>query len=179
MSCETEMREYTNEDENDLTRAERDVRARAGDLDLDYASLSAISNVFRAANAIRNHMERQVLRDAALSWSSFVALFVLWVWGEMETAALAEECAVSKGTLTGVLNTLEKANLTSRSTHPKDGRRVLVKLTPSGKKLIAKIFPAFNHHESMIAARLSDAESRQLAHLLREVVRGVKEIDDV
>ncbi len=171
------MRTYDSRDEADLIKAEQDVRDGVGELDLDYPALAAVSNIFRAANAIRNHMERHVLRDADLSWSSFVALFVLWIWGDMETGHLADECGVSKGTLSGVLATLEKADLTARYDHPTDGRRVLVRLTPIGKRLIIKVFPAFNQHESQVAARLSDSETRQLAHLLREVMRGTKEAD--
>jgi MarR family transcriptional regulator, organic hydroperoxide resistance regulator len=172
------MRGYTSEDEADLIRAEQDVRNRVGELDIDFGSLAAISNIFRAANAVRNHMERNVLRNVDLSWSSFVVLFVLWVWGEMETGQLAEECAISKGTLTGVLTTLEKTTLVARAPHPIDGRRVLVKLTPTGKRLITKVFPLFNQQESRTASRLSDDETRQLAHLLREVVRGTKEAQE-
>jgi MarR family transcriptional regulator, organic hydroperoxide resistance regulator len=171
------MRAYTSVDESDFIHAEQDVRSRVGDLDLDYAALAAISNIFRAANAVRNHMERNVLRDVDLSWSSFVTLFVLWIWGEMETGRLAEECAVSKGTLTGVLSTLEKRKLAARKPHQSDGRRVLVRLTPGGKRLITKIFPAFNQHEAKATERLTDKETRQLAHLLREIVRGTKDAD--
>lgn len=171
------MRAYTSEDEEDLIRAEQVVRDRVGELNLDYAALAAISNIFRAANAVRNHMERNVLRNEDLSWSSFVVLFVLWVWGEMETAQLADECAVSKGTLSGVLTTLERSKLTIRKPHTSDRRRVLVRLTPAGRRLIARVFPAFNRHESMVMERLDDAQARQLAHLLREIMRGTKDAD--
>lgn len=171
------MRAYDSLDESDLIRAEQDVRARVGDLDLDYPALAAISNIFRAANLVRNHMEREVLRDADLSWSSFVALFVLWVWGEMETGRLADECGVSKGTLTGVLNTLEKGGLAQRGPHSTDGRRVVVQATPAGKRLIKKVFPIFNAHESRLTEALDDSETRQLAHLLRQVVRATRDLD--
>ena len=70
--------------------------------------MAAVSNIYRAANVIRNHMERQVLADEDLSWAAFTVLFVLWIWGDQQTRHLAAEAGVTKGTLTGVLKTLEK-----------------------------------------------------------------------
>ena len=65
--------------EQDLVQAERDIRARIGDSELDFAAMAAVSNIYRAANAIRHHMEQQVLADEDLSWAAFTVLFVLWV----------------------------------------------------------------------------------------------------
>src|SRR5262249_48940832 len=93
---------------SDLMQAERDIRARIGDRQLDFAAMAAVSNIYRAANVIRNHMERKVLADEDLSWAAFTVLFVLWIWGEQQTRDLAAEAGVTKGTLTGVLKTLEK-----------------------------------------------------------------------
>src|SRR5215813_7210204 len=47
----------------DLVRAERDIRGRIGEQPLDFAAMAAVSNIYRAANVIRNHMERKVLAD--------------------------------------------------------------------------------------------------------------------
>ena len=68
----------------DLVQAERDIRARAGDSELDFAAMAAISNIYRAANAIRNHMEQKVLAEDDLSWAAFTVLFVLWIWGDQQ-----------------------------------------------------------------------------------------------
>ena len=61
----------------DLVRAERDIRGRIGDQPLDFAAMAAVSNIYRAANVIRNHMERKVLADEDLSWAAFTVMFVL------------------------------------------------------------------------------------------------------
>ena len=52
---------FASDDAEDLVRAERDVRRAFDGLDLDLASLAAVSNIFRAATAVRNHMENGVL----------------------------------------------------------------------------------------------------------------------
>lgn len=153
-----------------VLEAERDIRARLGDQALDFEALLAVSNIYRAATAIRNRMEREVLGPAGLTWGGFTILFVLWIWGDRESAELAEDCGLAKGTLTGMVSTLERQDLVRRERHPRDGRRVIVKLEDKGTWTIENLFPDFNKHETMFTSRLTGDELRQLAHLLRTVV---------
>ena len=152
-----------------VLEAERDIRARLGDRQLDFEALLAVSNIYRAANAVRNRMEREVLGPVGLSWGGFTILFVLWVWGERETGQLADDCGLAKGTLSGMLATLEKTGLVARTRHPEDGRRVIVDLQPGGRDLIERVFPRFNAHETEFTAGLDDGERQELARLLRIV----------
>jgi DNA-binding MarR family transcriptional regulator len=158
-------------DRNDhvILEAERDIRTRLGDRPFDFEALLAVSNIYRAANAVRNRMEREVLAPAGLTWGGFTILFVLWIWGDRETGQLAEDCGLAKGTLSGMLATLEKTGLVHRSRHPEDGRRVLVTLLDGGSNTIEAVFPEFNRYEAKFTAELDDDERRELARLLRTV----------
>jgi len=158
----------------DLVRAERDIRERIGNQPLDFAAMAAVSNIYRAANVIRNHLERQVLADEDLSWAAFTVLFVLWIWGDQQTRHLADEAGVTKGTLTGVLKTLERRGLTRRRTHDEDGRLVLVSLEPKGAAMIERVFPAFNMGEATVSGDLTEQEKDKLAALLRKIIRSVE-----
>ena len=152
-----------------LLDAERDIQARLGDHPLDFVSLQAISNIYRAASAVRRRAEREVLADANLSWGGFTILWVLWVWGEMETARLASECDLAKGTLTGMVSTLEKQGLVARARVEADRRRVTVALTPDGLELIEDLFPRFNAFEGKMSGGMTDDQKRDLARFLRIV----------
>ena len=116
-----------------LAETERAAESRISGLELDMESLHVVSNLFRAANAVRNYMERDVLAPADLTWTAFVVMWVTWIWGTAETRVIAEETGVSKATLSGVLTTLEKRDLVTRTKSAEDGRLVLVELTPSGQ----------------------------------------------
>lgn len=116
-----------------------------------------------------------MLRGSDLTWTAFVVLWVVWVWGESETRHVAEEAGISKGTLTGVARTLESRGLLRRAGHPSDGRLVLLSLTDTGEDLMRRVFPAFNKEEAFVTAGLSDAECRTLAEGLRRVVLQVEE----
>jgi MarR family transcriptional regulator, organic hydroperoxide resistance regulator len=160
--------------ERDLVQAERDIRGRIAGQPLDFAAMAAVSNIYRAANVVRNHMERQVLVDEDLSWAAFTVLFVLWIWGDQQTRYLAEEAGVTKGTLTGVLKTLEKRGLARRRGHAGDGRLVLVSLEPKGLAVIERLFPAFNEGEARVSSVLTEDEKNQLASLLRKIIRSAE-----
>jgi MarR family transcriptional regulator, organic hydroperoxide resistance regulator len=160
--------------------AERDIAARFDELgvDADIDALSLVSNIYRAAAAIRRHMEQTVLTPEGLSWTAFVALWVLWIWGAMETRHLAAEAGVTKGTLTGVVDTLERRGLVTRTRSSDDRRMVSVALTAEGEALIARIYPAFNGEEARVAGLMTAAQRRATTAGLRDVVRGVPELDD-
>lgn len=163
--------------DEELVEAEHLIRDRMSGLDLDLLSLAAVSNVFRTATAVRNRMERDVLRPHRLSWSAFVVLFVLRIWGSQESRSLATEAGISGGTLTGVLDTLERKGLAMRQPVPEDRRRVEVALTPAGTKVVNDVMPAFNHEESLVTGDLTEDETATLASLLRRVLRTAEDLD--
>ena len=84
-----------------LLPAEQKIVDELGDLPLDFRAMWAISNVFRTSAAIRRHMESKVLAPDRLSWTAFVGLWVLWVWGEMEARDFAAAVGISRPTATG------------------------------------------------------------------------------
>jgi MarR family transcriptional regulator, organic hydroperoxide resistance regulator len=154
---------FASDDDGDQVRAERDVSVAFNELDLDLRSLAAVSNIFRAATAVRNHMESGVLAQHELSWSAFTALFVLRVWGDMDARTLAGEAGITAATLTGVMKTLENRGLLRRKADRLDGRRILVSLTPKGRAVIGDVMPAFNRHESLVTQALTETEQDDLA----------------
>jgi DNA-binding MarR family transcriptional regulator len=156
-----------------LAETERAVSERLHGLTLDMPAMTAVQNLYRAAGAIRNHLERSVLAPHGLTWTGWVVLWVVWIWEDIEARHVAAEAGISKGTLTGVLTTLEARGLLGRRTHPDDARRVLVKLTDHGEQLMSELFPEFNAQEAVVTAPLDPHERVQLAELLRAVVRGL------
>ena len=50
-----------------LTETERQVSERLSHMTLDFQAMAVTSNLFRAATAIRNHLERTVLAQHDLS----------------------------------------------------------------------------------------------------------------
>ena len=158
---------------DELLPAERKVLEALGDRSLDFRAMWAVSNLFRASAAIRRHMEANILAADRLSWTAFTGLWVLWVWGEMESRELAQAVGVSRPTATGVVTTLEGRGFVRRKKDPRDGRMVLVSLTPAGKRKIEQLFPRFNAEEVAVTSHLDAAQQDALASLLRSMSRAV------
>ncbi len=158
-----------------ITETEQAVQERLGGFALQREQMAAVANIHRAAAAVRQHLENSVLRPHDLTWTGFVVLWVLWIWGEAETWSVAEEAGVSKGTLTGIARTLESRHLVARASHPDDGRRVLLSLTPEGEELMERLFPSFNAEEAFVATPLSAEDCLRLANGLRAIVAQLEE----
>ena len=153
--------------------AERRIRQELGHLPLDFRAMAAVSNLFRASTAIRRHMEANVLAPDRLSWTSFVGLWVLWVWGEMEARNFAAAVGISRPTASGVLTTLERRGYVTRRRDDRDGRMVLISLTREGREKIADLFPRFNAEEASVASHLAPGQQDSLASMLRTLLRAV------
>lgn len=158
-----------------LAETERAVESRIAGMNLDFEAMAVASNLFRAANAVRNHLEGTVLRPHDLTWTAFVVLSVIWIWEKVETRVIAEEGGFSKATLSGVLSTLEGRSLLVRERSPQDGRLVLVHLTPAGRRLMKKLFPEFNKQERVIVSGIPSAQRGQTAEALRTLALVVSE----
>ncbi|NUR92338.1 MAG: winged helix-turn-helix transcriptional regulator [Nonomuraea sp.] len=157
-----------------LRQTEEAVGARLGGLNIDFEAMWAVSNIYRASSAIRNHLEQTVLRDTGLTWTGFVVMWVVWIWGESETRHVAAEAGISKGTLTGVVKTLESYRHLRRAQHPTDKRRVMLSLTGTGERLMRDLFPEFNRQEAFVVKELDSDARRDLATSLRAVIQHLE-----
>jgi DNA-binding MarR family transcriptional regulator len=153
-----------------LAETERAVRDRVGGLPLDLPAAEAVSSLYRAANAVRNHLTQTVLRPHDLTWTGFVVLWVVWIWDGRETRHVAEDVGISKATLTGVVNTLEARGWVRRTLDAEDRRRVRLSLTLDGVALMQRLYPEFNAQESRLVASLGPRQLGAMTSGLRSIV---------
>jgi len=163
-------------DRHTLEETERAMKDHVGAMPLDFAAANALSNLFRAAHAVRTELTNRVLRKYDMTWTGFVVLWVVWIWDSMETRHVAESADISKATLTGVAKTLEGRGLVVRETDENDRRLVRLRLTPDGEHLMQQLYPEFNAVESEIVSQLSDRKVGALTRTLRDVVKAVEDV---
>ena len=150
------------------------MSAHVSDLALDFPAAAAVSSLYRAANAVRVYLTNSVLREHGLTWTGFVVLWVVWIWDGLETRRAAENAAISKATLTGVVKTLEARGLITRRISDADRRLVNLELTPAGVALMNELYPVFNAAEAEIVAGLSPRSLNQLTSSLRLIVTDLE-----
>ena len=78
-----------------------------------------------------------VLAPQELSFGAFTMLFCLWVWGPLEVRDAAERMAVSRPTVSGIADTLERRGLVERRDHETDARRRSLALTARDEEAFA------------------------------------------
>jgi DNA-binding MarR family transcriptional regulator len=133
-------------------------------------SLVVIEALHRAAAVVRHHVEQTVLRGADLSWTGYAVLVLACEERSVETRAAAAAIGISRGTLTGVVRTLESKNFIRRAPHHRDGRLVLLEPTLTGRRLARRLAPQVAVAEEYAIGCLDGAERDALAGLLRRLV---------
>ncbi len=165
-------------DPDALSAAEADIRKRLTGSPVDLEVQRSISNLYRAASVVSRRAEREILSDLGLSWSAFVSLWVLWVWGEMDATRLANEVGLTPGTVTGVRKGLEKQGLIETRKGEHDGRMVFIKLTNAGDAAFSDLYPRFNAWSSELFVELTAEQTTLLADLLQNVVVAPVKTDE-
>jgi DNA-binding MarR family transcriptional regulator len=82
---------------------------------------------------------------------------------------IAEDLIISRATVTGLLDSLERRGYVQRTPHGSDRRMLLIELTDTGKKVARDFRPIVHRHEKMWMAPLSEKEQRQLIDLLHRI----------
>ena len=132
--------------------------------------LAVTFNLVRAANRLVADLEQNVYRAHGVSYAGFRVLFALWVVGESEPRQLAQLAAVTRSSVSSVLNTLEDAGLVQRRRESADRRVVTVDLTRRGLETVLDTFESHHAREREWTSGLSAEERRTLADLLRRIV---------
>ena len=152
------------------SQAEIEANSQLKKMNIDHDSMATMSNIFRVATKFRSLVEREVLTQCNLSFSTFTILWITWLRGPQEFKELAIDCGVSKGTMTGLIKSLTKFELVSRVQHETDARRLMIKITPTGRSLIKRIFPKVNRLETSLTQELKVKEKQEVAKLLRIIL---------
>jgi DNA-binding MarR family transcriptional regulator len=84
-------------------------------------------------------------------------------------AQLAEQSGVTRATMTGLIDTLERADMVVRTPDPADRRQVSVELTPHGIQFLQDMLPHHFARINTLLEPLTDNERRTLVRLLGKI----------
>lgn len=105
------------------------------------------------------------------------ALVSLREWADGSSVDVLADCmGLSHSRAVRVVDRLEAAGLARREPDPADGRRALVRLTPSGRELADRALAARSQVLSPVVAELSASQQRDLERVLATLL-GVTTVD--
>jgi len=107
------------------------------------------------------------IRALGLTPPQFDVIATLGNTPGMTSTELGEKTLITKGTLTGVVDRLGDHGWVERVAHCSDRRCQIVRLTPAGEALFAKVFPAHMAHLSACFAGVGAAEHTRWQTALR------------
>ncbi|AET69177.1 transcriptional regulator [Desulfosporosinus orientis DSM 765] len=98
----------------------------------------------------------------------FIILMLLYRESDytLDFTLLSEKAEITKSTLTGLIDGLEKQGYVERIPHPKDRRKQLLRLSSSGLKLLEEMLPKHYKKTGHLMVGLSLSEQLDLINLL-------------
>jgi DNA-binding MarR family transcriptional regulator len=134
-----------------------------------HAALGVAMRRFIADVVIHNHRVAQAL---GLSASDSQFLTLLETHGPLTPGRLAELSRLTTGTVTGVLDRLEKGGYVRRDRDPHDRRKVIVTLVPANLAGVGEHYRHHAEHLETVLARRSDAELEVIIRFFGDLLDG-------
>lgn len=91
-----------------------------------------------SASLAMTKLYKPLLDAIGLTYPQYLVMLALWERDGETVSALGDRLHLDSGTLTPLLKRLESAGMVSRLRDTADERRVLIRLTPAGRRLRAR-----------------------------------------
>jgi DNA-binding MarR family transcriptional regulator len=142
--------------------------------DGNVLATEAVMNTVRTGDVLLDQIGR-LLRPLGVSSPGGLVLGLLRDHGPMAPSEIGDRSIVTRATVTGLVDSLERRGLVRRTSHPTDRRSVIVEITPEGLSVLAEIRTIVHRQEKRWMSALSDTELRRLIGLLHRVQQGFDE----
>jgi DNA-binding MarR family transcriptional regulator len=166
----------------DLPRYDCLIQAAERCPTLQPSACAAFLNLLRTGDDVFAVVAR-FLASHDISQGRFTVLMLLGMECSEEEdrpstpATLAELAGVTRATMTGLIDTLEKDGLVSREPDPNDRRAIHVILTGEGRAVLDGMLPDYFQCVADILQPLSENERKQLVRLLQKIQIGLPDVN--
>ena len=139
---------------------------------MDHINLKLVIAIARTYNQLFTKIEES-LKPEGMTTTEFGVLEHLYHKGKQPVQNIAEKILVTSGTITYIIDKLEKRGLVERIRCVEDKRVFYVALTPEGELLISGVF---KRHEDMLERLFSDLTLEQKENIHLDLVNFQKAI---
>lgn len=176
----------------DLPRYECLLEAAKEFPDLDPSAAEAFLHLLRTSDEVFAVGDRN-LASYNMSHGRFGVLMLLWRstqpraatlmgaeacgTGPRTPAELADAAGVTRATMTGLIDTLERDGFVKREPDPNDRRMMSVRLTSKGEQFLHEFLPGHFRTIAALMSALSENERKTLVRLLNKVQEQVNAVN--
>ncbi|HWD72678.1 MAG TPA: MarR family transcriptional regulator [Actinomycetota bacterium] len=133
------------------------------------SSADCVQSLQRIEGLLAGRMNN-LFRPYGLSTATFNVILVLSrAGGSLSPCDIGEQLSVTRGTVTGLLDSLERQRLVRRTPHPKDRRMLTIELTDEGRNILDRLMPEHVQGMCELLACLSESEKKAFAGVLAKI----------
>ena len=136
--------------------------------DANVLATEAVMNTMRTADMLFDQIGR-LLRPLRVSAAGGLVLGILRDHGSMTPSELGERLIVTRATVTGLLDSLERTGFVRRSPNAADRRSLVVEITPAGLAVAQELRTIVHRHEKAWMSSLSDADLRNFIEQMHRI----------
>ena len=167
----------------DLPRYECLLEAAKEIPDLEPSAASGFLQLLRTGDEVFRVVESN-LAHHHLTQGRFGVLMALWGschragsrLAPLSPAELAERAGVTRATMTGLIDTLERDGLVTRAPDRTDRRMMSVRLTPRGRRRLEAVLPSHFQIMAGLMAPIAERDRKTLVRLLTKILGRAAEI---
>jgi len=148
--------------------------------DLDIRVISTYIHYLRTSATVLAQME-SLLADYDMSPARLPILLSLLDAGSagVRPSDLADHVGVTRATMTGLLDSLEKSGFIAREADRTDRRALVIKITPEGERAAERVFPVHMRNVNTLMNDLSDADHAALRKCMAKIQAGLERLDSM
>ncbi|MCY1076697.1 MarR family winged helix-turn-helix transcriptional regulator [Archangium lansingense] len=134
----------------------------------EVRALDTFVKLTRATETLNAQLQRH-LASLEITPPQLAVLEALLHVGPMSQSELGRKLLRSNPNMTALLDNLERNKWIQRERSPEDRRVVVVSLTPEGRRVIERVFPAHAAHVTALMAALTVDEQETLGALCKKL----------
>ncbi|GKV55770.1 MarR family transcriptional regulator [Sporosarcina sp. NCCP-2222] len=132
--------------------------------------------VLSRASKVISEEANKLIETYGLNPTEFAVLELLFHKGRQPIQKIGQKILLRSGSMTYVVDKLEKKGLLKRVFCEEDKRVTFMEITEEGRELIHSIFPSHAKNMQTIMSGLTSEEQEQAIHLLRKLGLSIKDL---
>jgi DNA-binding MarR family transcriptional regulator len=138
--------------------------------EMDVTAVQTFLTLLRVASDVIENLDACLARHDLLQGRWWVLILLMREENlSASPSTLADKAGVTRATMTGLLDSLERSELIERIPNPADRRMLNVKLTDKGQKRLDEVMPDYYARVAQVMRELSGKDRAMLIEMLQKV----------